>query len=40
MTVPPVFETGLVIDRVFASAWLDVSVQVDCPDELVAEHAP
>lgn len=39
VTVPPVFETGEVIDSVFTSAFVDFKVQVDTPDVLVAVQA-
>ncbi len=40
VTVPSGFETGVAIARVFNSALVDVKVQVETPEALVAEHAP
>src|SRR5207247_1201088 len=40
VTVPPVTDTGDVIDSVFTSAFVDASVHVATPEASVAEHAP
>ena len=39
-TVPPVFETGAVIESVFVSAVSELKVQVESPDAFVAEQEP
>lgn len=39
VTVPSAFVTGVAIERVFVSAFVDVSVQVATPLTLVTEHA-
>src|SRR5437870_12332838 len=40
VTVPPVFSTGVAIESVLISAFVDASVHVDAPDAFVAAHAP
>ncbi len=40
MAVPPVFETGVRRFSVFASALVDLRVQVESPDVLEAEQFP
>jgi len=40
VTVPPLFTTGVAIESVLTSAFVDASVHVDTPDAFVAEHAP
>src|SRR5439155_17157619 len=40
VTVPPATETGVAIDSVFTSAFVDDKVHVETPEALVAEHAP
>jgi hypothetical protein len=37
-TVPPVFRTGLVILKVFVSAFVDEKVQTDTPPASLIEH--
>ena len=39
-TVPSGLTTGVAIDRVLVSAFVDFNVQVDTPSELVAEQTP
>jgi len=39
VTVPSALITGVAIESVFVSAFVDVIVQVDTPDALVTEHA-
>lgn len=40
VTVPSAFTTGVAIERVFTSAIVDDSVQVETPDAFVKEQAP
>lgn len=40
VTEPPAFTTGVAIERVFTSAVVEESVQVEIPEESVAEHEP
>src|SRR5438132_470505 len=40
VTVPPLFSTGVAIESVLISAFVDASVHVDAPDAFVAAHAP
>jgi hypothetical protein len=40
VTVPSDFTTGVTIERVFTSALVALSVQVEIPIAEVAEHAP
>jgi hypothetical protein len=40
VTVPPLFTTGVAIESVLTSAFVDFSVHVDTPDAFVTEHAP
>lgn len=39
-TVPPVFEIGDVMESVFASAVLELRVQVEIPEAFEAEQVP
>jgi hypothetical protein len=40
VTDPPVTTTGVTMDNVFVSAFVEASVQVDTPAVLEAEQAP
>lgn len=40
VTVPSAFETGVAIDSVLISAFVDAKVQLDSPEALVAEQVP
>src|SRR5204862_260464 len=40
VTVPPLCTTGVAIESVLTSAFVDASVHVDTPDAFVAAHAP
>jgi hypothetical protein len=40
ITVPPAFTTGVAIERIFDSALVAVSVQVETPEALVEEQVP
>lgn len=40
VTVPPDLLKGVAMFRVFVSALVEVSAQVEIPDPLLAEHAP
>src|SRR5437870_5572730 len=40
VTVPPLFTTGVAMQSVLPSAFVDASVHVDTPDAFVAAHAP
>ena len=39
-TEPPLFTTGVAMESVFVSAWVEDSVQVDTPFASPTEHAP
>ena len=39
-TVPSALITGVAIERVFVSAFFEASVQVEIPEEFVAEQDP
>lgn len=40
VTLPPVFETGVAMASVLISAFVELKVQVEIPEEFVAEQAP
>src|SRR5437870_4601571 len=40
VTVPPLCTTGVAMESVLTSAFVDASVHVDTPDAFVAAHAP
>lgn len=40
VTVPPIFATGVTIERVLTSAFNELNVQVETPEAFETEHAP